>query len=184
MKNNIIIIDSNKEKLSELIKIIFDKLDYNLNYIINLINKYNDILKYINILKIIKIYELNDIKNNYNYIKKKITKDKKIYKDITKLYGQIITYYTSIENNNINSDIKKIYSKIEEMNYNYYLLSKKNKNINISILIKNNNFIKLYNYNILYEDILSKLDNIYFEIIELNKIKYMLKKNKASLLIN
>ena len=186
MDDKLLLINNNKEQLLNLIKSTSYDINYNINYINKLQNNYNIFINYIELIKIIKLYEWHDIKNDYILIKKKITKDKKLYDNIIKLYLKLVTYYSHDENNIINTDIKSIYSNIELMNYYYLILQKLNNNISAKInnYIKNNYYIKLYTYNILYNNIFIKLEDIINEFKILDKQIYSLKKKKSLLMYN
>ena len=58
-------------------------------------------------MKLYEIYKWSTLKIDYIQLKKEITKDKKVYKKITKNYGILISYFDSSSRNQINNQIKK-----------------------------------------------------------------------------
>jgi hypothetical protein len=177
-------INENKQFLLRLCKKANKLIIYNNNFIDKFINYYKDFINLIEMTKIFEIYKWNKIKIDYNNIKKKITKDKKIYYDILKLYGKIITYFSEKENINIDSDIKSIYSKQELMIYNFINLKKIHKYMyqKYTSYIKNNNIIKITYKNDTIDILLKQLEDITNHFIILNKKLYILKQRKNKLL--
>jgi hypothetical protein len=182
--DKIFLINENKNKLYNLLKNTIKKLEYNNILIENLQIECNKFLNFINIIKIIKIYEWIEIKNNYIIIKKKINSDKKLYNTIIKIYGNITGYYSNNENNLINSKIKFLHSLLD-LNISKFLYFKKYyKNLynQYSKYKKNKNYIILIENNIIYNNILIKLDNIVNKTLILNREIYNLKKQKSKLI--
>lgn len=101
-KNKIELIDQAKYKFDELLTNSTKELDFNLNSIDQLYDNHSDFIDFIKIMNIYEVYRWTKLKVDYNFIKIKITKDKKVIYRITKFLNSLTNYYTQIEIDNIN----------------------------------------------------------------------------------
>ena len=172
-----IVINNFKIKLEYLIKEGSIQLPINLNNIkINLIEHYN----FINFIESINIYEKykwDKLKEDYNRIKKKVNRDKKIYLKIINYYGIVNNYYTHNENNDIEIYIKKINENTEILKLEFEKLIiihnifiNKSKNY-----IKNMKIIKVDISNKESSQLIKRLYQIYYELKILKKDIKLLK---------
>jgi hypothetical protein len=180
-QNKLIKINNNKIELNSLIKNALHKIKNNITNINNLLTKSNKLIKIIEMIKIFDINNWSLLKKNYNKIKSRVTKDKKIYYNIIKLYNKIITYYTDDELNDINDTISNIYNLNQSMLYNFIILRKNHNNVKIKIMnyYRNNHIIKINNVN---ENDINIVDNLINNIIIIDNKLYLLKKQKAKII--
>ena len=167
-----IIIDNFKIKFVELIKEALYELPINLENIKVIIKEHYFFIDFTEFMNIYEEYKWTKIKDDYNIIKKKVNKDKKLYLKIIKIYGIINSYYTSEDFNYYNKVLSNLYNynikiKIDwdEIKKLHNILIMKRKNF-----IKKLEMIKIFIYNDEINNLVSQL------IIIFNKIK-MLKKN-------
>ena len=169
-KNKIELIDQAKYKFDELLTNSTKELDFNLNNIDQLYDNHSDFIDFIKIMNIYEVYRWTKLKVDYNFIKIKITKDKKVIYGITKFLNSLTNYYTKIEIDNINFRIKDISYKIELMLYKFSKLQiHHNKVTNIiKNIMKNNAIIIINNINDANKILIQKLYENYISIKMIN----------------
>lgn len=169
-KNKIELIDQAKYKFDELLTNSTKELDFNLNSIDQLYDNHSDFIDFIKIMNIYEVYRWTKLKVDYNFIKIKITKDKKVIYRITKFLNSLTNYYTQIEIDNINFRIKDISYKIELMLYKFSKLQiHHNKVTNIiKNIMKNNAIIIINNINDANKILIQKLYENYISIKMIN----------------
>jgi hypothetical protein len=134
------IIKNKKEELDKLFILINN--GYTKQNIENTIKEHNDIIKKTSKLNTFDSDKWNILKNDYMKIKKNITYNKYLLKQIIILYSSIINYYNKDIRENINNNISKISKNndiirfyFEELKYihketsikRYYVLKNKKK---------------------------------------------------------
>jgi hypothetical protein len=169
-KNKIDLINQAKYKFEELLTNSTKELDFNLNYIKQLYDNHTDFINFIKIMNIYEVYRWTNLKFDYNFIKIKTTKDKKIIYGITKFLNSLTNYYNQIEINNINFRIKDISYKIELMICTFIKLQIYHNNITNKMrnVIKNNTIIKINNINDANKNLIQKLYENYISIKLIN----------------
>jgi len=170
IKNKIDLINQAKYKFEELLTNSTKELDFNLNYIKQLYDNHTDFINFIKIMNIYEVYRWTNLKFDYNFIKIKTTKDKKIIYGITKFLNSLTNYYNQIEIDNINFRIKDISYKIELMVCTFIKLQIYHNNITNKIrnVIKNNTIIKINNINDANKNLIQKLYENYISIKLIN----------------
>ena len=174
----------NKNKIQKLIETLELELK-NIQTKINELDKnYNEINLFIEICKVFEIYKWENIKINYKCIKRKINFCTILYNIITKLYSNIIVYYSNIEKNTINKIINDLHMNYETYLYNFSNIKITHKYILIkcNAARKSKSIIKIYYQNKQIDDIINKLIGIINNLKNLNNDLYNLKKNKIQLL--
>jgi hypothetical protein len=169
-KNKIDLINQAKYKFEELLTNSTKELDFNLNYIKQLYDNHTDFINFIKIMNIYEVYRWTNLKFDYNFIKIKTTKDKKIIYGITKFLNSLTNYYNQIEIDNINFRIKDISYKIELMVCTFIKLQIYHNNITNKMrnVIKNNTIIKINNINDANKNLIQKLYENYISIKLIN----------------
>jgi hypothetical protein len=178
-------IDLNKKKLLEKISFAKVNLTLNLENINELMKKYINFINFIKTIKVIEVYYLEELKSNYYKLKKKINKEKKIYKQIVRIYSEISNYFSDEEKDKLILLIKEIDVNNNLIVVNFFLLKKKHVDIlnKCNQLVKNNLFIKIIKYYENYEPFFIKLRENYYKIKNINmQIKNI--KNKKSFVLN
>lgn len=157
-------------KFNELVNMTPKQIDSNLNKIEQLQEAHLDFINFVKIINLYESYRWTNIKYDYNFIKSKINKDKKIIHVITKFFGSITNYYTLIEIHNINIKINDISCKIELMIYKFNKLQILHKQIynKSKYMIRNDSIIKINIFNNINKPLLLKIYENYNSIKILN----------------
>jgi len=161
-------------KFNELLNMTTKDLDSNLNKIEQLQEAHLNFVNFVKTVNLYESYKWINIKYDYNFIKNKINKDKKIIHVITKFFGSITNYYTLIEIHNINIKINDISCKIELMIYKFNKLQILHNQVHnkSKYMIRNNSVIKINNFNNINKHLLLKIYENYNSIKIVNiKIK-------------
>jgi len=124
-------IENDKVILDNMIKNANNNLNKDLDTITQVLDKHNDLLSFIEIMKIYEFYKWSDIKRLYSEIKKQVTKDSKLFLNIVRFYGDIISYYPENDMNKMNSTIKNIKNDHDSVLLHFNLLRKKHKDTKI-----------------------------------------------------
>lgn len=175
------------QSMQDFNKILIDtnnELDFNLNKINQLQDICNDFISFIKIINVYEIYRWTNIKSEYNFIKKKINRDKKTIHDITKLFASLTNYYTQNEIDGININIDNISCKTDLMLYNFNKLHIIHNDVcnKKKYIVKNDEYIKIDSINDDNKQILSKLYENYISIKLLNNKLNNLKNMKKQLI--
>lgn len=172
-------------KFNELLVNTIKELEFNLNKIEQLHEIHTDFINFIETMNLYESYKWTILKSDYNFIKKKINKDKKIIHVITKFLGSLSNYYTQVEIDNINLRINDIGSKIELMVYRFNKLQRLHHEVHNKkkYMIKNDAIIKVDNINDTNKHLLLKIYENYISIKMLN-IKFKNLKNVRKHLIH
>ncbi len=177
-------INQKKQELKSLIDSISHKIKLNLDNIQDVNEKHTEFIIFVDIMKVHELYKWTNLKLEYNSVKKHVTKDKKAYHTISKLYGKIINYYQPDEINNLNMEIKSIYDLNETMIYKFTILKKLHEESGnkCKYMIKNPNIIKIEYLTNEIKPLVTKLYENYIGIKLLNKHLSQLKNVKSNLL--
>jgi hypothetical protein len=177
-------IDAEENILLLKIAYIESNIELNNKRIIENIEEHNKFIDFCESVKVYELYKFGLIKLTYIEINKKINHDKKVYKQIIKIYTNIINYMTKDKTILIDNIIKKLQVENENILYNYFSLQKKHKYLinKCKYMIKNNNITKVYKSNPQIELIITKLYENYNKIKENNIKVKKLKTIKASIL--
>ena len=176
-------IQIDKAKLENLIDSTKQKLLFNIDKIDSIQREHKDFINFIKIIKIYELYRWTNLKYEYKNIKNTVTKDKKHYYIISKLYSNIISYYSEIEINNINLTIKFIKENTDLMLYNFNFLKRQHADIlnTCKYLVKSDQFLKINEMNEDIKPIIIKLYKNYLDIKMTNKHYYKLKNYRLTL---
>jgi hypothetical protein len=156
-------------------------IELNLDKIEKLIEAHTDFVNFVDTMNIYESYRWSNIKFDYNFIKKKINKDKKIIQTIIKLFGSLANYYTPNQIENINNNINEISSNIDLMIYKFSKLQIIHYNFHYKKkhMIKDNSIIKIHSIDDNNKHVLLKLYENYIGIkildIKLKKLTNMKK---------
>lgn len=164
-------IEDDKQYFESMLNIIYDSIKYNISKLDDNISNHNEFINFIKIMNLYEDYKWNTLKYNYMSIKKKVNMDKKTYKTIIDLYGDIISYYTPelIEiNNKLMKEISEYYNM---MLYSFIQLHNIHKDVYIKCkyFIKNNMIVKVNNITSDNKSILVELYQLYIDIKYTNK---------------
>lgn len=175
-----------KLELTTLINNAIERINTNIKEMVLLMSDHKEFISFVEIMTIYEIYKWETLKYDYKIIKAKYNKDKKMFKDITKLYGNIITYYTMEENTMYNKNITEIGKINDNMSYNFLQLHKIHNDCHIKCkhLIKNPQITKIYNKDTNLDDIMIRLYKNYYGIKLMNKLSNTLKIDKVNLTSN
>ena len=132
-------------------------------------------------IKLVIIYEWDDLKKEYKYIKYKIKQINELYHYIIKLYNNTIHYYSIDESNIIQNKIHNIYNKKNNIfiDINNLLIIHKDVNYHHNKLIKSKKTILIKYYSIYIHELINQL---YFCIKQITKSKYECNSIKKQLL--
>ena len=169
METKIELINKSKEDLLLLINTTEKKLESNIIKIYENNKKHKEFIDFIELMKLYEIYKWSALKMDYNDIKKEITKDKKVYKKITKNYGLLISYFDSSSINQINNQIKKIGELNNNMLFHFLELKKIHYDVHnqCKYMIKNSQITKI---EIITDDIKPLIQRIYENYIDMQVI--------------
>jgi hypothetical protein len=161
------------------LNIVYDIEKINQNF-----EEHTEFINFANQMKIYELYKWNSIKSNYIHIKKKVSFDKKIFRQIINICSNIINYLPTDEITSIEKSIKQIQSDNEIMIYKYSLLqTKHNDTINkCKYLLRNNQITKVYEFTHGIQPLIIKLYENYIDIKIINKKTKMLKNTKGNIL--
>jgi hypothetical protein len=167
-------------KMISDILILFKK---NINSMNVLIDSHNLFLHFVETMQLYELYKWDTLKFNYMQIKKKFNKDKKKYKLLTTLYGNVSNYYTLEEREQYHNMIQMIGIDYNNMLYTFVRLNNIHKTINNKCVqfTKNDNYIKIDNITDENQDILIELYQNYIDIKFLNKELSSIKIKKLEL---
>lgn len=174
-------VNESKKKLIELIDETINNTNNNIIQLNKEIDRHNELIDFLNKTHIFQQYYWESIKMDYNIIRKKVTQDKKKYKIITKLYGNIISYYSNNEINEINLRIANIKDMIDKMIFDKIILNKIHTNTRLKCASINNNILKIELLSDNIKPIMNKLYNNYDQMKLLNKNLGQLKTQKNKL---
>ena len=170
LDNKKIIINDLKDKLYSLIKEAINELPINIKDIKDMIDDHIFFINFIESMNIYENYKWENMKVNYNELKKKINQDKKLYYKIVKIYGIVNNYYSIDEYNDYNNIIDELYNTNNNMKIEWEkirklhnLLINKRKNY-----IKNQNIIKVF---IVNDDVNIIIKNLYETYHKIKNIK-------------
>ena len=169
MEIKIELINKSKEELLLLINTTEKKLESNIIKIDENNRKHKEFLDFIELMKLYEIYKWSGLKMDYIQLKKDITKDKKVYKKITKNYGLLISYFDSSSRNQINNQIKKIGELNDKMLFHILELKKIHYYVHnqCKYMIRNSQIIKI---EIMTDDIKPFIQRIYENYIDMQII--------------
>lgn len=169
--NKKLLINKLKIDLEYLIKTSLDELPFNINQIKVISDDHYQFINFINSMNIYEYYKWDNIKKDYNIIKKKVNHDKKFYIQIIKIYGTINNYYSIDEFNNYNNIIKKIndFNNIIVIDWNNIKKLHKNLTNKRKNYIKNINIIKIIKINKDCIILIKKLYEIYDKLKNIKK---------------
>ena len=164
-------IEEDKSYFDSMINDIYDNIKYNINKLEDNISNHNEFINFIKIMNLYEDYKWRTLKYNYSKIKKKINMDKKTYKSLIELYGDIISYYTPelIEmNNKLMKEIREYY---DMMIYGFIQLHNIHKDIYIKCkhFIKSDKIIKVNNITNDNMSLLIEFYQLYIDIKYANK---------------
>jgi hypothetical protein len=179
-------INQNKRNIKFMVDDANNRIKNNLERISQSITAHKEFYNFVNIMNLFEIYNWEHLKNEYNFIKKDITKDKNLNKPIIKTYSEIISYCTEIEINDTNNMIKKISDDIQLMLFEFIELKKiHNETTNkCKIYSKSEDIIKIPNLIPEIEPYIKKMYEFYIDIKQINDIIKMIKNKKKKLLVN
>lgn len=177
-------IENDKVTLDSMIKNAIDNLNKDLNTITQVLDKHNDLLSFIEIMKIYEFYKWTDIKKSYSEIKKQVTKDSKLFLNIVRFYGDIISYYPENAINKMNSTIKNIKDEHDSVLLHFNLLRKKHKETKNKCggYMRSNEITKIYDIVPEITPLITKLYKNYIDIKMINKQYYYLRTKKMNLI--
>jgi len=177
-------IENDKVILDNMIKNANNNLNKDLDTITQVLDKHNDLLSFIEIMKIYEFYKWSDIKRLYSEIKKQVTKDSKLFLNIVRFYGDIISYYPENDMNKMNSTIKNIKNDHDSVLLHFNLLRKKHKDTKIKCggYIRSNDITIIYNIVPEIIPLIIKLYKNYIDIKMINKQYYHLRTKKMNLI--
>jgi len=157
-------------KFNDLLTNTEKELGFNLLKIEQSLETHNDFVNFVEIMNIYEDYRWTNIKSEYNFIKKKINKEKKVTRQITKFFGSLTNYYTLLEIDNINIRIKDITTNIELIIYNFNKLQRLHDDVHNKrkYMIRNPNIVKIDCFDDSNKHILLKLYENYISIKLLN----------------
>lgn len=169
MEIKIELINKSKEDLLLLINTIERKLETNIIKIYENNKKHKEFIDFIELMKLYEIYKWSALKMDYIQLKKDITKDKKVYKKITKNYGLLISYFDSSSRNQINNQIKKIGELNDNMLFHILELKKIHYNVHnqCKYMVKNSQITKI---EFITDDIKPLIQRIYENYIDMQVI--------------
>lgn len=171
-------INTEKKKFDNLITNTYEKLSTSLDKINIAYEQHRNFIDYIKIIKIYEKYKWDNFKNEYNIIKKNITKDKKLLYEVTKFHGNIIKYYLTNEIENINHKIQEISNNTELLLYKFNKLRRIHEDLaNIcKNMSKNANILKI---NMLTEEIKPLLNKLYNNYLNTKILRHEINKYKT-----
>ena len=169
METKIELINKSKEDLLLLINTTEKKLESNIIKIYENNKKHKEFIDFIKLMKLYELYKWSALKMDYNDIKKEITKDKKVYKKITKNYGLLISYFDSSSINQINNQIKKIGELNNNMLFHFLELKKIHYDVHnqCKYMVKNSQITKI---EFITDDIKPLIQRIYENYIDMQVI--------------
>lgn len=164
-------IEEDKCYFESMINVIYDNIKYNISKLDDNISSHNEFINFIKIMNLYEDYKWNTLKYNYMSIKKKVNIDKKTYKTIIDLYGDIISYYTSEQIEMNNKLMKEISEYYDMMLYSFIQLHNIHRDVYIKCkyFIKNNMIVKVNNITNDNMPILTELYQLYIDIKYANK---------------
>jgi hypothetical protein len=172
-----------KLELNKLIDNAEEIINTNIKIMLLIMDYHKEFISFIEMMSIYELYKWETLKYDYKMIKAKYNKDKKMFKDITKLYGNIITYYTIEENATYNKCITVIGSINDNMTYAFLQLHKIHNDCHLKCkhLMKNPQIIKIYNKDTNLDDIMIRIYKNYYGLKLMNKLYNTLKIDKLNL---
>jgi hypothetical protein len=159
-------IEEDKLFFTKQIDDVSKQIENNISMITNIIASHNEFHNFIKIIDLLEYYKWCTLKNDYKQIKKNINRDKKLYRLLSDLYGNIISYYTPLEIEKYNKILQVIGESHMIMLYNYERLKNIHKDMYIKIkgYIKNNMIIKITNVSDEMKPILVELYKLYIDL--------------------
>lgn len=157
-------------KFNELLSNTEKELNFNLVKIDQNIDAHNDFVNFVETMNLYEDYRWENIKSEYNFIKKKINKEKRLIHVITKFFASLTNYYTSTEIDRINTRIGTVSNDIELMIYKFNKLQRVHDEVHNKrkYMIRNPIVIKIDSINDSNKHILLKLYENYMSIKLLN----------------
>ena len=191
MKSNAIKMEEKAEKIKLAKKVLLDKISYaednlesNSIKLNQNIDEHNEFINFAELMKVYELYKWKKIKIAYIEIKKKTNLDKKVYKQIIRIYANITSYLSEQEITQISNTIRKLQTDNESMIYNYMLLQKKHRDISnkCKYLVRNDQITKIYEINHQVQPLIIKLYENYIDFKIINKKDKLLKNAKSNIL--
>jgi hypothetical protein len=164
-------ITEDKQYFDTMINDIYNSIKYNISKLDDNISNHNEFINFIKIINLYEDYKWRTLKYNYSKIKKKINKDKKTYKSLIELYGDIISYYTPDQIEMNNRLMKEVSEYYDMMLYSFIQLHNIHKDIYIKCkyFIKSDKIIKVNNITSDNMLTLIELYKLYIDIKYTNK---------------
>ena len=159
-------IEEEKLIFTKQIDDINERIKHNVHIIDNIITSHNDLHNFIKTMDLFECYKWDILKNDYTKVKKNINRDKKKYKLLSDLYGNIISYYTPLEIEKYNKIMKTIGELHLLMLYSFERLKNIHKDIYIKVkgYIKNEKIVKITTITDEMKLILVELYKLYIDI--------------------
>ncbi len=177
-------INKNKEDLLSLINSIEKKLEANITNIQDNNKKHKEFIVFVELMKMYEIYKWSGLKMDYNNIKKNVTKDKKVLKTITKIYGKLIGYFDSDAIIKLNEQIKKIGDLNQDMLFQFVELKKVHDDVHnkCKYMVKNDQITKIEKITDDIKPLIQKIYENYIDIQFVNKQSSNLRSIKMSII--
>jgi len=158
-------------KIINMITKFYKEYKINIKLLQNIIKNHKKYLYLMNNIKLVLIYQWDNFKKEYKYIKYKIKQNNQLYHNIIKLYNDKSNYYNSYESNIIQTKINDIYNKKNNIffDFNNLLIIHKDVNYNHNKLLKSKKNILINYYTTTINDL---VDQLYYYIKQIIKLKY------------
>ncbi len=181
MEGRKILIQNKKNKIDTLLELCNTNYTKNINDCNLLLNEYAHFIKIIKITNIVELYKWHNFISEYKSLKSKINKDNKLINEISNIFSDTNSYYTTTQSYNINILIHKYEELKETVIITFGFL--KHEHHHLSRFISNTRRNKMY---ILidkdYDNIIQQLYNINIKINEINKELILIKRKQATII--
>jgi hypothetical protein len=115
MKSDAVKMEEKMERIKTAKNLLMEKIAYaqtnielNTGKISQNLEEHNEFIHFTELMKVYELYKWKTLKFNYTNIKKKTNLDKKIYKQIIKIYSEVVSYLPDVEAGLLGKNIRQI----------------------------------------------------------------------------